>query len=64
MPRLNKSLAALHDVQHLYRFVAEKNRAAAMRAVTAIRSSVAVIAQHPEMGRRVDGMDIPNAGNG
>ena len=64
MPRLSWSLAALHDVQHRYRFLAEKNRAAAMRAVTAIRSSVAVITHHPEMGRPVDGMDIPNAGNG
>lgn len=64
MPRLNGSLAALQGVQHRYRFLAEKNRAAAMRAVTAIRSSVAVIVHHPEMGRRVDGMDIPNVGNG
>lgn len=58
MPRLIWSPPALLDVQRAYRFLAEKNTDAAKRAVTAIRSGVKVIAQHPEIGRPVEEMEL------
>jgi plasmid stabilization system protein ParE len=57
MPRLIWSEPALLDVQRLYRFLAEKNTAAATRAVKAIRSGVKVLGRHPEMGRPADDME-------
>lgn len=45
------SPSALRDVQRLYRFLAEKNKDVARRAVQAIRSGVLIIGQHPEVGR-------------
>ena len=57
MPRLIWSESALRDVQRLYRFLADNNREAAKRAVKAIRASVRVIAQHPEIGRPAEGME-------
>ena len=57
MPRLIWSGSALANVQHLYRFLAEKNIAAAKRAVNAIRDGVKVLAQHPQVGRTVDDMN-------
>lgn len=57
MPRLIGSESALRDVQRLYRFLADNNSEAAKRAVKAIRASVRVIAQHPEIGRPAEGME-------
>ena len=57
MPRLIWSESALRDVQRLYRFLADNNREAAKRAVKAIRASVQVIAQHPDIGRPAEGME-------
>ena len=57
MSRLIWSESALRDVQRLYRFLADNNREAAKRAVNAIRASVRVIAQHPEIGRPAEGME-------
>lgn len=57
MSRLIWSPSALRDVQRLYRFLEEKNRDAARRAVQAIRMSVQIIAEHPEVGRPADEMD-------
>ncbi|HUW65641.1 MAG TPA: type II toxin-antitoxin system RelE/ParE family toxin [Spirochaetia bacterium] len=57
MPRLIWSPSALRDVQRAYRFLAEKNMDAAKRAVKAIRSSVEVLAQHPEIGRPAEEME-------
>ena len=57
MPRLIWSESALRDVQRLYRFLADNNSEAAKRAVKAIRASVRVIAQHPEIGRPAKGME-------
>jgi plasmid stabilization system protein ParE len=57
MPRLIWSESALRDVQRLYLFLADKNSEAARRAVKAIRASVRVIAQHPEIGRPAEGME-------
>jgi plasmid stabilization system protein ParE len=41
----------------MYRFLAEKNRDAAKRAVQAIRSGVQIILQHPEVGRPAEEME-------
>ena len=57
MPRLIWSEAALANVQRLYRFLAEKNLAAAKRAVKVIRDGVRVLAAHPQVGRVVEDMD-------
>jgi plasmid stabilization system protein ParE len=56
MPRLIWAPAALLDVQRLYRFLATKNKAAAMRAVKVIRESVTIIAAQPEAGRPAEEM--------
>ncbi|MDI6747146.1 MAG: type II toxin-antitoxin system RelE/ParE family toxin [Rhodocyclaceae bacterium] len=57
MPRLIWSESALANVQRLYRFLAEKNPAAAKRAVKAIRAGVKILAMHPQIGRVVEDMD-------
>jgi plasmid stabilization system protein ParE len=44
-------------VSRLHRFLAAKNRDAARRAVSAIRESISALEQHPDIGRRVEGMD-------
>lgn len=55
MPRLIWSPAALLDVSRLHRFLASKNRAAAIRAIKAIRQGVKLLERHPEAGRPADG---------
>lgn len=57
MPRLIWSEPALDSVRRLYGFLAEKNLAAARRAVKAIRAGVKILAQHPQVGRVVDELD-------
>jgi plasmid stabilization system protein ParE len=57
MPRLIWSPRALADVQRIYRFLAEKSKTAATRAVKAIRASTKTIEQHPEIGQPQEGMD-------
>lgn len=57
MPRLVWSEPALANVRCLYRFLAEKNLAAAKRAVKAIRDGVKILAVHPHVGRVVDDME-------
>lgn len=57
MPRLIWSPPALHDVQRLYRYLAEKNMDAARRAVRAIRGGLKVIGHQPEIGRPVADME-------
>lgn len=57
MPQLIWSPEALEDVQRLYRFLAEKNPDAAMRAASAIRDGMKIVADHPDVGRPVDDMD-------
>ena len=57
MPRLIWSPAALRDVQRLYRFLADKNPAAATRAVRVIREGMEIVADHPASGRPVEDMD-------
>ena len=50
-------VAALADVQRVYRFLAIKNVPAAREAVKAIRQSVNILAQHPEVGRPIEEME-------
>ena len=57
MPRLIWVPSALDDVRRAYRFLFDKNPAAAMQAVSAIRQGVKILAQHPEIGRPVDVME-------
>ncbi len=57
MPRLIWALAALRDVQRLYRFLLPKNADAARRAVKIIRESVQILALQPGMGRPAQDME-------
>ena len=57
MPRLVWSASALRDLQRLYRFLAEKNKDAAIRAVTTIRKGVRTIAREPGIGRPAQDME-------
>lgn len=56
MARVVWSHEALRDTQRLFRFLAEKNQAAANRAIGAIRAGVNLLIQQPRVGRPVDGM--------
>lgn len=57
MGNLIWSPAALRDVQRLYRFLAEKNPAAAQRAVKTIREGVNLLAHQPGAGRPAEDLD-------
>ncbi len=57
MPSLIWSPRALRDLARLHGFLAPKNRAAARRAVQAVREGVRHLAAHPEIGRPADGME-------
>ncbi|WP_298170918.1 type II toxin-antitoxin system RelE/ParE family toxin [Acidithiobacillus sp.] len=57
MPRLIWSPPALLDVRRLYRFLAERNKGAAQRAVKTIRAGVKILAVHPEAGRPAEDME-------
>lgn len=57
MPRLIWSPAALCDIQRAYRFLLEKNPAAAYQAAVVIRDSVGILARHPEIGRPIQEME-------
>lgn len=54
MARLIWTPRAVRDVTHLHDFLAAKNRAAARRAIRAIRLGVGTLARHPEIGRPVE----------
>ncbi len=55
MPRVVYSERALRHVEAAVVFVAEQDLSAAQRAAGAIRSAVMMLAEHPYLGRRVDG---------
>lgn len=57
MTRLVWTPRALADLDRLHRFLAERDRDAARRAVRAIREGMRLIEAHPEAGRPADGMD-------
>jgi plasmid stabilization system protein ParE len=56
MPRLKWSQPALRDVARLHDFLVPKNRAAAKRAIKAIRQGIKALGKHPEIGRPVEEM--------
>lgn len=56
MPSLVWSPRALRDLSRLHDFLAGRDRAAARRAVRAIREGVGVLAAHPGIGRPAEGM--------
>ena len=58
LPSLIWTPQALQDIQHLYQFLATKNRDAAKRAVSVIRESVNILAKQPEVGRPVPEMAV------
>ena len=59
MPRLKLvwSSSALLGVQRAYRFLAEKDRAAAQAAAGAIRKYAAILEKFPNAGRPADDLD-------
>lgn len=57
MSRVIWSPSALDDVQRVYRFLASKNLLAAKEAIKAIRQSVTILVQHPEVGRPIAEME-------
>lgn len=57
MPGLKWTPAALADVARAHAFLADKHPDAARRAMAAIRSGVAVLASHPQLGRPVEDME-------
>lgn len=57
MLQLIWSEPALANIQRVYRFLEEKNLAAAKRAVKAIREGVRILAVHPHVGRVIEDMD-------
>jgi plasmid stabilization system protein ParE len=57
VPSLIWTPRALADLQRLHRFLAERDRDAARRAVRAIREGMQLIKTHPEAGRPAEGMD-------
>jgi plasmid stabilization system protein ParE len=71
VPSLIWSPRALRVPARLHGFLVAKDRAAARRAVQAIREGVKLLAAHPRIGRPVEGMDaefrewpIPFGGSG
>ena len=57
MPHLIWTPPALADVARLHSFLVTKSPDAATRAVKAIRQSVKILGQHPEIGRPIE--DLP-----
>lgn len=57
MPCLIWSPSALHDVQPLYRFLAENNVDTAKRAVRTIRAGINILAAQPHIGRPAEEME-------
>jgi len=56
VPRLVWTPPAIEDLARLHSFLAPKNRAAARRAVGAIRQGVKTLGAHPEIGRPIEDM--------
>ena len=54
MPRVRYADKAREDLVRLYNFLAEKDRDAALRAVTEIRDAFTPLSRMPKVGRPVD----------
>jgi len=57
VPALIWTPRALADLDRLHRFLAERDREAARRAIRAIREGMRLIEAHQEAGRPAEGMD-------
>ena len=55
MARVVYSPVALHDLERLFAFLAERDPRAAVDAMQAIRSAVDILGNHPLVGRVRDG---------
>jgi plasmid stabilization system protein ParE len=49
------SARALDHLERAFEFLAERDPTAALKAVNAIQSAVSTLAEHPLIGRRVEG---------
>lgn len=58
MPQVRFTPAAVKDLQRLREFLRSKNASAAKRASAAIIKSIQRLAQHPELGRPAEEMDV------
>lgn len=55
MARVVYSARSLHHIERAFQFLRDENPEAALDAVTAIQSAVDHLAEHPLVGRRVEG---------
>lgn len=58
MPQVKFTPAALDDLKRLREFLRLKNPMAAKRAAVAIIKTIQLLAQHPQIGRPAEEMDI------
>ena len=58
MPRVIWSAAALRSLVRLHDFIEPSNKAAAQRAVRAIRQGVRILEAHPQVGRPIEPPDL------
>lgn len=57
MPQVRFTHAALRDLERLREFLRPKNPAAAQRAAIAIKKTIQMLSQHPQIGRPVENME-------
>lgn len=58
MPSVIWSPTALADIDRLYQFLTPKSPLAAQKAIQTIRTSIKNLAQNPQLGPPVEGMDV------
>lgn len=58
MPQVKFAPDALGDLERLREFLRSRNPAAAKRAAVAITKAIQLLAQHPQVGRPAEEMDI------
>jgi len=58
MPQVKFTPAALNDLERLREFLRSRNPVAAKRAAVAITKAIQLLAQHPQVGRPAEEMDI------
>ena len=54
MPRLRYSIKSQLDIERFFTFLRQKDRQAALRAVSTIRESLLLLQQMPQIGRPVE----------
>ena len=58
MPQVKFTPAALNDLERLRELLRSRNPVAAKRAAVAITKAIQLLAQHPQVGRPAEEMDI------